>query len=202
MRLEIASKKAIDYACKRFHYAKVSPVVAIWYSVFEDDVWCGCITYWYGANQNMWKEFWLKQGEVFELTRMALNGKQSTTSKALSLSLKMIKKHVPLIKLIISYADKDQNHMWVVYQASNRYYLWNAWGTNSFMINGKKTHPRSVYWKCKQSITEIRKHIDPNASVFVTKWKHKYIYILDKNIYDGIKSKIKPYPNKILAEVV
>ena len=77
MRLEKASYKAIKYACMKFHYAKSVPVNVFGYSVFNDkNEWCGVILYGTGANNNISKQYNLKQGNVIELVRMALNGKQ------------------------------------------------------------------------------------------------------------------------------
>ena len=143
MRLEKASNKAIKYACLNFHYAKSIPVNVFGYSVFnEKNEWCGVILYGNGANNNIATQYRLKQGEVIELVRMALNGKQESTSKALSISLKLIKKDVPLCKLIVSYADKDQNHIGTIYQATNWVYQCtvNENTIGAFIINGKKTH--------------------------------------------------------------
>ena len=54
MRLEIASHKAIKYACMNFHYAKAIPVNTFGYSVFnEKDEWCGVVLYGTGANNNL-----------------------------------------------------------------------------------------------------------------------------------------------------
>ena len=116
MKLEKASNKAIKFACMNFHYAKSVPVNVLGYNVFNElKEWCGVILYGTGANNNIATQYNLKQGEVIELVRMALNGKQENTSKALSISLKLIKKDVPLCKLIVSYADKDQNHKGFAY---------------------------------------------------------------------------------------
>lgn len=93
MRLEIASIKAIRYACMNFHYAKSIPVNPFAFSVFNNkNEWCGCILYNAGANLNIGKQFDLVNGQIIELIRMALDGKQESTSKALSLSLKLIQK--------------------------------------------------------------------------------------------------------------
>jgi hypothetical protein len=90
MRLEIASYKAIKYACLNFNYAKAVPVNTFGYSVFNDkNEWCGVILYGSGASNNLGKQLNLVQGQYMELVRMALNGKHESTSKALSLSLKL-----------------------------------------------------------------------------------------------------------------
>ena len=96
MRLEKASHKAIKYACLKFHYAKRVPVARIAYSVFNNNnEWCGVIVYGSGAGSTVAQGYGLKQGQCCELVRVALNGKQEQTSKALAISLKLIKKECP-----------------------------------------------------------------------------------------------------------
>lgn len=200
MRLEIASHKAIKYACMNFHYAKAVPVNPFAFSVFNNkNEWCGCILYSAGANPNIGKQFDLANGQIIELIRMALNGKQESTSKALALSLKILPKKMPTVKMIVSYADLDQSHNGTIYQATNWYYLGlqKPTGRAAFIINGKKTHPKTLHSKgIKQTISEVKRLLDPNATEFFTNGKHKYIYPLDKNLIPLCKSLSKPYPKK------
>lgn len=82
MRLELATYEAVKYACLNFHYAKAVPTALCSYAVFNDDnEWCGCIVYSSGSNRHLGTKFGLVQGQVCELVRMALNGKQESTSK-------------------------------------------------------------------------------------------------------------------------
>jgi len=204
MRLEKASHKAIVYACMNFHYAKSVPVIQSGFSVFNDNnEWCGIILYSSGASINIGKPYNLPQGAICELVRVALNGKQESVSKVVSISLKLLKKNNPLLKLVISYADIDQEHMGIIYQASNWYYTGEtAIGMSSFMIHGKKTHNKSVHSKgVIQSLNEVRKHLDPNATKFYSKGKRKYLYPLTKELIPLCKSLSKPYPKKQPAEL-
>ena len=112
MRLEKASYKAVKYACLKFHYAETVPVTNISYSVFNNkNEWCGVICYGLGANYLLGKTYGVVSGQFLELTRMALNGKQESTSKAMAISIKLLKKHKPLVKILISYADKDSDNV-------------------------------------------------------------------------------------------
>jgi hypothetical protein len=208
MRLEIASHKAIKYACLNFHYAKAIPVNTFGYSVFNNkNEWCGVILYGTGANNNLATEYNLKQGNVLELVRMALNGKHESTSKALAISLKLIKHKIPLCKLIISYADKDQNHNGIIYQATNWYYVGTSMQNttdSSWIIQGKRYHGRIISDWVKQkgglnglSRKEfLTKYYDKNAIEYITKGKIKYIYPLDKTLIPLCRSLSKPYPKQ------
>ena len=204
MRIEVASPKAIRFACLNFHYAKrvpAPPIVGL--SVFENGVWCGCICFNAG-NEGISKPYSLKIGQVAELVRVALNGKQSSTSKAVSLALRVFKGLCPLVKLVVSYADSDEGHIGVIYQATNWIYERSAKTANAFFDKktGKQVHSRSVSvtgWniqfgvkkKCskKSDLVEVKKGI-----------KHKYLYPLSKDMVSFCQSVAKPYPKKQPAD--
>ena len=200
MRISIATPKAIRYACMNFHYAKAVPAVQYGFNVFNDaDEWCGVILYGGGANRNIAKEFGLCSGEILELVRCALNGKQGhgNTSKAVAATMKMLHQINPLVKILISYADLDQDHAGIIYQATNWIYLGktNTDEVSAYIIDGKKTHRKSVYSKYgRQDFDWILQNVDPNAEKFYTKGKHKYIYCFDKALRKQYQQKALPYP--------
>lgn len=183
MRLEKASLKAIRYACMNFHYAKRVPSGGyIAYSVFnENNEWCGIIMYGYPATPNIAPELKLKNGQILELRRIALNSKQGVTSKALSISLRLIKKHCPLVQNIISYSDKGQDHYGTIYQATNWFYLGESNSSGiEFFINGKWVHSRHGKGEIKRKLPG----------------KRKYLYPLTKQQIIICRLLSKPYPKK------
>jgi len=204
MRLEKASTKAIQYACKMFHYAKSVPNVGLAYSVFNDKKeWCGVICYGVGANQHIASEFGLGKGSAIELVRMALNGKQESTTKAMALSIKLVRKEAPLVKLLVSYADANQGHYGTIYQATNWDYIGEYADVLGKMLNGKIIHPRTIYSKYgTHSLEWLKKNVDANAHTVKGKPKWKYIYPLDKNLISMCKAMSKPYPKKQNANEV
>jgi hypothetical protein len=129
---------------------------------------------------------------------MALNGKQQNTSKAMSLSLKLLNKKLPLCKMVVSYADIDQNHIGTIYQATNWYYVGdcNQNKRTGFIINGKKVHNKSLHGMGKTQSLAGAKSIDLNAKEYISKGKRKYLYPLDKNLIPLCKSLSKPYPKR------
>jgi hypothetical protein len=195
MKLELASSKAIKFACLKFHYAKVVPLVRLAYSVFNDKgEWCGVITFGGGAGANMGKPYKLNQGQYLELTRMALNGKQESTSKAMSIAIKLIKKNNPQIQLLISYADKGQNHFGTIYQATNWYFVdENESSGVDLFYKGKWVHDRIRGTMTKTQVDNLPKRKRPG--------KRKYLYPLNNKMQilcNGIK---KPYPKKLSGVV-
>lgn len=194
MRLEIASAKAVKYACLNFHYAKAVPVNTFGYSVFnEKNEWCGVILFGSGASANIGKPFGLKQGEIIELVRMALNGKQGVTTKCMALSMKLIKKQIPLCNLLISYADFWQGHYGIIYQATNWYYIGKSQAQANVIdpYTGKELHKRSAVGKYGSCV---------GLKYGEIKYKLKYIYPLNKSMIPLCESLKKPYP-KIAQEV-
>lgn len=147
MRLTPATKEAIRYACLHYHYAKAVPVNTVGYNVYNDsDEWCGVILFGTGATINIGKPYDLLQGQILELVRVALNGKQSCTSKAVAMSLKQLKKDCPLCRMVVSYADCDQNHLGTIYQATNWIYVGTSMENqqSNWIINGKCRHNRVI----------------------------------------------------------
>jgi len=189
MRLEKASYKAIKYACLNFHYARTIPINTFGYLVINNNnEWCGVALFGTGASPKIGKQYNLKQGQVIEFVRMALNGKQSKTSEVLGMAIRLIKKDLPLVKIIVSYADQEQGHNGVIYQATNWYYLGEV--KSPPIIEGK--HNKSM----GGSIGAARKILGREPIVYFPKPKHKYIYPLDKSLIPLCKSLSKPYPKK------
>jgi hypothetical protein len=206
MRLERASYKAIQHACMNFHYAKRLPAnPMIGYSVFNDtNEWCGVIIFNNGS-LSIEKPYKLSKGNVCELVRVALNGKQETTSKAVSIAIKLFSKSNPLVKLLVSYADTDQNHNGTLYQATN-WYLTDSKVTGDEYINpytNKPIHSRSHSESGYKNMFGVKKQVFKTSQLTRVKKgiKHKYIYPLDKTLVPLCKSLAKPYPKSNAAIV-
>ena len=201
MRLEIASTKAIKYACLNFHYAKAVPNVGLAFAVFNSkNEWCGVICYGVGATNNIARPYDLKQGEVIELLRMALNGKQESTTKAMSISLKLLLKYAPNVKLIVSYADSEQGHYGTIYQATNWIYTGYSTDTN-LIINGERKHRRTIGSKFGTCSSQKIKAMGHDVEILKTKPKWKYIYPLTKQLRKVYQKMSKPYPKKLSGVV-
>lgn len=197
MKITRATPKAYRYACLNYHYARAVPAVKYAYNVYENEEWCGCIIYSSGANNHIGCEFDLVQGEILELVRVALNGKQKTTSECLAATLRQLRKDAPSVKMVVSYADADQDHLGIIYQATNWIYLGlkNEGTRGAFVVNGKRMHPKSVHSKgWRQNLDWIKKNIDPFAYEFKTKGKRKYIMCFDKKLRKKWIKKALPYP--------
>ena len=193
MRLEKASNKAIKYACLNFHYAKAVPYCSVGYSVFNDkNEWCGVVLFNRG-NINGGKPYKCNIGEFSELIRVALNGKQNKTSQSVALAIKLFKKDNPLCKILVSYADTEQDHKGIIYQAMNWFYEGEIKPSRPKFKdkNGKIIHSRVA---AKLKTAKIIENYDDIYERIKNSNKHRYSYPLHKSLIPLCKSLSKEYP--------
>ena len=192
MKITRANTKAINYACKNFHYSKSVPTVQYGYNIYNDnDEWCGVILYGGGANNNMPKSFGKNAGEVLELVRVALNGKQETTSKAVALSLRQLHKENPLCQMAVSYADHRQRHLGTIYQATNWIYLGKSITSDTqYFFKGKWTHERTINSQKNKNQLKMILPKRKNSNKF------KYIFCFNKRERKKYLKVALPYPKE------
>ena len=192
MRITRANTKAINYACKNFHYSKSVPAVQYGYNVYNDnDEWCGVILYGGGANNNMPKSFGKNAGEVLELVRVALNGKQETTSKAVAMSLKQLHKENPLCEIVVSYADHRQKHLGTIYQATNWIYGGKTITSDTqYFYKGKWTHERTINAQKNKEQLKATLPKRENSNKF------KYVFCFNKRERKEYLKIALPYPKE------
>ena len=199
MLIRKATSKEVKFACQRFHYAKKAHCGNYQYSIFNDErEWCGVIIFADGANLHYGDQFGLIQGELLELVRVALNGKQECTSQCVAAAMRQLHKDAPRIKMLISYADTGQGHLGTIYQATNWFYLGVSKATvPTWIIKGKSIHNRTKSRSYgSKTLEEIRETIDPNASIIEGTDKHKYVYFYDKKLKKKFLHLAKPYPKR------
>ena len=199
LKVDWATHEATKYACTYFHYSKSVPVgKLIKIGAWEDGQFIGVVIFSRGANKSIGSPYGLKQTECCELTRVALTNHKSFVSEILAKAIRFLKEFNPSMQLIVSYADTDQNHHGGIYQATNWIYTGKTDGERYFIVNGKKTHPKSIHAKYgtgSQRLEFLHKHVDPKASIYESKGKHKYLMPLNKKIRKKIIKLSKPYPN-------
>lgn len=201
LKVDFCSFEAAKFAVIRWHYSGAMPAgKLVKIGAWENGKYIGCVLYGRGANKHIGNPYNLKQNEVCELVRVALKNHQSSVTQIVSKSLKLLKKTNPHLKLVVSYADKDQKHLGGIYQAGNWIYvgLKNQNTTGAFIIKNKKVHPRSIAaMGGEQSLKWIQENLDPNAKIHVTKGKYKYLYPLSKKMRKKILPLEKPYPKRL-----
>ena len=132
-----------------------------------------------------------RYADVCELVRVALapaSARKHPTSKCVAISLRMLKRQSPGLRLVVSYADAGQGHVGTIYQATNWIFIGAA--TQSYLkIKGKVVHPRTLYDRYGpggQSLPWLRKNVDPNAQRVKQAMKLKYIMPLDQEMREKL----------------
>ena len=203
-KIQIATNQMVEFACKNFHYSKSVPCGRkIAYSIFEEKKFIGVIIYSLGANNNLAKSFNMVQGEVVELTRVALTKHKNPVSRYISVTLKLLKKQCKTVKIVVSYADKEnQNHNGGIYQAGNWIYLGLSKCSDfQYFYKGKWTHQRSIN-SIGESNKQLEKYLLKTLPKRKNSDKHKYIYCLDKELEKRYKRLSIKYPKKENAGLV
>src|SRR4051812_11720092 len=176
LKLQWCSFEAAKFAVEHWHYSERMPSgKLIKIGVWEDEKFIGCILFGRGANNCLGKPYGMKQTQCCELVRIALTTHVTPVSRIISIALKMIAKFCPDIKMIVSFADTDQNHHGGVYQASNWVYAGKTTAAEEYIVNGKRMHGRSMR-------ALYGTHIDkPYITKVMGSSKHRYLYFLDKD---------------------
>ena len=201
LRLDFCSHEAAKHGVIRWHYSRQMPASKlVRIGVWEDGRFVGVILYGSGANRHLARPFGLKMTEACELVRVALApGREHPTSRCLAISLKLLGRQSPGLKLVVSYADTKQNHFGTIYQATN--WLFLGASTQPYLkVLGKIEHPRSLYDRYGpggQSIEWLRTHVDPNAERIAMKPKLKYVYCFDKALRRQLEAVSQPYPKRV-----
>lgn len=189
LRLDWCSYQAAKFAVEHWHYSHVVPAgKLVRIGVWEDEQFIGVVIFSRGANNNIGKPYGLKQTEICELTRVALRNHQAPVSRIVSIAIRMLRNQSPEIKLIVSYADEQQQqHVGSIYQAMNWLYVGSSQAQQEVIYNGVLMHKRTA-----NSLYGTIKGMDKSAIL----WKHKYLYPLDNAMRQQIEPLRKPYPKR------
>jgi hypothetical protein len=187
-------------AVQRWHYSRSLPVgklVAI--GVWEDDRFIGVVIYSRGANRHIGAPYALKQTQVCELTRVALNNHVTPVSRIIAITLKMLRRLCGGLKLVVSYADADHGHHGGIYQAGGWIFsgLVREGARDGFIVHGRKLHPKTIHARGgKNTLPWVHEHWDPGALEHRSLGRYKYLMPLDKMTRERFGALSKPYPKR------
>lgn len=172
--------------CKLWHYTKTMPTAgATCYGVTEDGKPIGVVVYGMGANSMIHRPFGIMRHEAAELTRVALCRHKTPVSQIIAVTLRLLRKDCPSLRIVISYADTAQGHTGGIYKAGNWSYLGESVSSVP-VIAGKPRHKRTISSKNPNGYT--------SSDWAVQKPKHKYAIGLDQDMKMLLQSMSKPYP--------
>jgi hypothetical protein len=199
---------------KKIHYAKRLPIMETVFGVFDEDlILCGVCVFSPAPSR-----FWNNGGKLFndkhsikvvELSRLCLNEnhEKNLTSYFVSQCLKQL----PKPNVVVSYADKNQNHTGYIYQACNFIYCGEAEPKNKsmdFILFGKKYHGRNMNIEFTRKMLGKQYNEDLHwkdnilavgGEIIKQEPKHRYIFINAKNKKQLIQDMIyksQPYPKQ------
>ncbi|GAA3465278.1 hypothetical protein GCM10018963_72910 [Saccharothrix longispora] len=104
----------------------------------------GAVIYGREATHKLGSPYGLGQTECVELVRVALTDHATPVTRSIAATLRQLRAACPCLRLVVSYADTAQGHRGV-YQAGSRIYTGTTGSSDCYyVVNGVKTHGRSV----------------------------------------------------------
>ena len=199
LRVDWCSYEAAKYAVEKWHYSHTMPKSKIVHiGAWEDKQFVGVVLFNVSANNNIGKPYGLQSTEVCELVRVALREHQTPVSRIVSIAMKMLKRQSPGLRLIVSFADPEHNHVGGIYQAMNWLYAGMTMPADEWIVNGKRWHGRALRHEKPAHLTtaQAAKLLDPNSERILGSSKHRYLYPLDDAMRKQIEPLRQPYPKR------
>jgi len=191
LRIDWATHEAAKYACENWHYSGCIPKSKLAkFGVWERGKFIGSIIYGVGATSDLVKSYGLSQNQGCELVRIALKRHDAPVSRIIAISLRLLSKSFPGLRLVVSFADPEQGHHGGVYQASGWLFTGNSQASDEYIYKGKRWQGRSF----RNQYKGMEKH--PDVTVVKGSSKHRYLMPLDPEMKARILPLAKPYPKR------
>ena len=199
LKLDWCRHDAARFAVMNWHYSQAMPKSKLAkIGVWERGKFIGAIIYGLGAAPNLCKPYGLTQQTCCELVRVALSKHETPVSRIVAISMRILKRDMPGLRLIVSFADPSEGHHGGIYKAGGWLYCGKSPDARFFVVRGVETHPRTIGssgWV--QSIGWLRANVDPRASIAFKPGKHRYLMPLDDAMRARIEPLRKPYPKRV-----
>ena len=137
-----------------------------------------------------------EKNNVIELTRLWIDDicPKNSASFLIGNTIKSLDKEI-----VVSFADISQNHLGIVYQATNWIYTGLSAKRTNWTIDGDTRHCQTL--ADKYTAKQIREKFGDRFSLQPRPQKHRYIYFncnhrRKKELFRKLKYKPKPYPKK------
>lgn len=200
LRLDWCSHKAAKFAVENWHYSGTMPsgkVVKI--GVWESGSFIGAVMFSLGASPQIHKPFRVSNTEACELTRVALRQHEHEVSKIVAVALRLLSRQSPGIRVVVSYADPEQGHEGVIYQAGGWTYLGPTSPCEHFeyIATGERVHSKTLKTGRRGYATELKAR---GVIRSIKVWKHKYAIAMDRDMRRQLQAVAKPYPKRSASE--
>lgn len=175
----VTSKVANDFVKKHHYSRKVVNNSKLHFGVFFNNALHGILSY--GSSLDKSKLIGLvketKWNEFIELNRMAFDDvlPRNSESRAIAITIKLIKKQAPHIKWIISFSDACQCGDGTIYRASG-FVLTGIKKNKTIIINEKTGDIKTdLYFNINPKVKHLKKEYKP-----LDGYQLRYIYFIDK----------------------
>ncbi|MFQ6025899.1 MAG: DNA methyltransferase [Dehalococcoidia bacterium] len=140
--------------------------------------------------------------DCLTLTRLWLSDElpYNSESRVLGLVLKSLCRHTGL-KFLVSYADPAQGHLGTIYQATNWVYTGLSQATPLYDLgDGQPRHSRSLSHALGTHSVVYLRAKGVAVQLVPQQAKHRYLYFLDRNWRERLRTPELPYPKFDSAE--
>ena len=203
-------KKETHYLLLNVHYARRVPSIVYAFGLFKGEKMVGVITYGIPPSPTVCKGICGEElrANVLELNRLCLvNNKPNEASMLVGKSLALL----PPKRIIVSYADTKQDHLGVIYQATNFLYTGCNKPRVDWAIRGlEHMHPKSIsnmVAGAESRIEALKERFGDDFYYVQRSIKHRYIIFTGsksdkKALKKLLKYEVLPYPKKETNESI
>lgn len=200
LRLDWCSHAAAKWAVENWHYSRSMPAgKMVRIGVWEDGAFIGVVIFSQGGNMSLGAPYGLTPLEVCELVRVALTSHKAPVSRIVAIALRMLKKHCPGTKLVVSFADPTEGHTGSIYQAGGWLYSGRSADSYEFRLHGKRIQKRA-YTGDQFGKPGSKATLPPGAVKVATVGKHRYLMPLDDETKARLSSRAMPYPKRVAID--
>lgn len=193
MRVVKISKKVAEKFVVNKHYSHRASIFWDAYGLIEDEMIVGVCVYGQPSPPIQKHSFVDRDFRLYELSRLVVQTKtKNAASFLVGNSLKMLE---PKPCAVVSYADMEQSHCGIIYQATNWIYTGATKSHDkSYIVDGVRTHPMTLR---DRGITSPMKWAKQNNIEIVHPFeKHRYFYLV------GDKKQKKQMFSKLTYKII
>lgn len=173
MKVVKLDKKSCELFVLNKHYSRRASIFWAGFGLIENGEVVGVVVYGQPSPPIQKHAFTDRDFRLYELSRLVLQTKtKNAASFLVANSLKMLEKPCA----VVSYADMEQSHCGIVYQATNWLYTGATKSHDKmYIVDGERTHPMTLR---DQGITDPTRWARENGIEMVKPFeKHRYFFL-------------------------
>jgi hypothetical protein len=167
------TKQIADEFVTKKHYSRRASIFWAAFALIEDNAIVGVCVFGQPSPPIQRHSFINREFRLYELSRLVI---QTKTKNAASFLVSHALNALPQPCAVISYADMEQNHCGIVYQATNWLYTGATKSHDkAYIVDGKRTHPMTLR---DRGITDPTRWAKENGIQMLPPMdKHRYFFL-------------------------